>query len=72
MGRLDDALHEIKRAVTLVDDDAVIYEHLGEIYFEQRYVEKAKKAWRRSLELDPSNDELKQRVRDRGLDDSVL
>ena len=69
MGLLEEALVEIKRAVSLVDDDPVIFEHLGEIYFEQNHFDQAKEAWLHSLELDPSNAKLIERYRELGLGD---
>ncbi len=69
MGRLDDALKEINRAISLVGDDPVIFEHLGEIYFKQDRLEQAKDAWRRSLELDPNNQKLRDRLQTLGFGD---
>lgn len=68
-GMLAEALTEIKRAVSLVGDDPVIYEHLGEIYVQQKNMKDAREAWLRSLELDPSNEKLVQRFRDQGMGD---
>jgi tetratricopeptide (TPR) repeat protein len=68
-GLLAEALAEIKRAVSLVGDDPVIYEHLGEIYLKQQQVSEAREALVHSLELDPSNNKLMQRFRDLGLGD---
>ncbi len=59
----------MKRAVVLVGDDPVIYEHLGEIYLKQQLVTEGREALLHSLELDPSNDKLMQRFRDLGLGD---
>ncbi|MBX3326469.1 MAG: tetratricopeptide repeat protein [Nitrospira sp.] len=64
---LTEALHEIKKAVTLVGDDPVIYEHLGDVYMKQQKSTDARDAWLHSLELDPSNDKLLQRFREQGL-----
>lgn len=69
MGRLDEALTEIKRAVALVGDDPVIFEHLGEIYLKQNLQHDAREAWLHSLELDPSNAKLIERFRERGMGD---
>ncbi len=69
MGRLDDAKAEITKAATLVKDDPVIYEHLGEIYLKQNLRQEAKEAWLHSLELDPSNSKLIDRYKDRGFGD---
>ncbi len=72
MGRLDDAKAEITKAATLVKDDPVIYEHLGEIYLKQNLHQEAKEAWLHSLELDPSNSKLIDRYKDRGFGDPTL
>ncbi|GKS59408.1 hypothetical protein YTPLAS18_29350 [Nitrospira sp.] len=69
-GRLDEAMIELKKAVALVGDDPVIYEHLGEIYFMQNHRGEAKEAWLHSLELDPNNVKLLERFRDSGLNDA--
>ncbi len=68
-GLLAEALTEIKRAVALVGDDPVIYEHLGEIYMKQERMADAREAWLHSLELDPSNEKLLQRFREQGMGD---
>ena len=68
-GHLAEALTEIKRAVSLVGDDPVIYEHLGEIYVKQQNLSAAREAWLHSLELDPSNEKLFQRFREQGMGD---
>lgn len=70
-GLLAEALMEIKKAVALVGDDPVIYEHLGEIYLKQQKVSDARDAWLHSLEIDPSNDKLLQRFREQGLANSA-
>ncbi|HMS83107.1 MAG TPA: tetratricopeptide repeat protein [Nitrospira sp.] len=66
-GMLTEALTEIRKAVTMVGDDPVIYEHLGDIYMRQEKSSDARDAWLHSLELDPSNDKLLQRFREQGM-----
>ncbi len=66
VGRVAEALREIKRAAELVNDDPVIFEHLGEIYLTQDHHEEAQAAWRRSLTLDPKNEKLIKRFREVG------
>lgn len=68
-GLLTEALAQIKRAVALVGDDPVIYEHLGEIYVKQERLADAREAWLHSLELDPTNEKLFQRFREQGMGD---
>jgi tetratricopeptide (TPR) repeat protein len=72
MGRFDDAKAEITKAATLVKDDPVIYEHLGEIYLKQNLRPEAKEAWLHSLELDPSNAKLIDRYKEGGFGDPTL
>lgn len=68
-GLLTEALTEIKRAVALVGDDPVIYEHLGDIYAKQQRLSDAREAWLHALELDPSNNKLMERFREQGMGD---
>jgi tetratricopeptide (TPR) repeat protein len=68
-GLLKEALAEIRRAIELVGDDPVLFEHLGEIHHRLNQVTEAREAWLRSLELDPSNAKLIERYRERGLGD---
>lgn len=68
-GLLAEALTEMKRAVALVGDDPVIYEHLGEIFLKQQHLTDGREALLHSLELDPSNDKLMHRFRELGLGD---
>ncbi len=63
VGRVAEALREIQRAAELVQDDPVIFEHLGEIYLIQDHQDAAKAAWTRALELDPHNEKLIERFR---------
>ena len=71
VGRSAEALVAIDRALSLVSDDPVIFEHLGEIYLHREERENAQKAWARSIELDASNERLIQRFRDQGFGDPI-
>jgi len=66
VGRIEEALEMMQRAVALVPDDPVIYEHLGEIFLIREEREKAREAWIHSLQLDSTNEALKQRFRETG------
>ncbi len=68
-GLLTEALAQIRRAVALVGDDPVIYEHLGDIYAKQERLADAREAWLHALELDPSNLKLMDRFRELGMGD---
>ena len=71
VGRIDEALEMIQRALTLVADDPVIYEHLGEILLLRKEPEKARDAWIHSIQLDSTNEALKQRFRDTGFGEPI-
>ena len=66
VGKVAEALREIQRAAELVEDDPVIFEHLGEIYLIQEHRDAAKAAWTRALQLDPHNEKLIKRFREVG------
>jgi len=61
MARYEDALHELKRASEIVED-AVIYEHLGDVYRQLNDGIKAREAYEKALELDPSNNALMEKL----------
>jgi tetratricopeptide (TPR) repeat protein len=61
MGRLEDALRELEHACELVED-AVILEHLGDVYVELGRRGAALDAYMRALEMEPDNKELKSKI----------
>ncbi|MFQ5641504.1 MAG: tetratricopeptide repeat protein, partial [bacterium] len=65
-GMLQDAIDLLQKAVMSVPDDPVIHEHLGEVYLKNNRIELARKAWERSLELDPENNQLMLRYKEAG------
>ncbi len=60
-GKFREALKELERASLLLED-AVIYDHLGDAYFKLNNLEKAKINWQKSLELDPKQDKVKEKI----------
>ena len=50
-GKSKQALVEIKKAMIYTSPDPVIYDHLGDIYFDLKNYEEAEKAWKISLSL---------------------
>jgi Flp pilus assembly protein TadD len=63
-GRYSDAVRELRRAVELTrgKEDAVIYDHLGEAYLKAGDEPAALSAWEKALELDPTNESVRQKV----------
>ena len=69
LGKMNEALVELKRAASRIPDDPVIQEHLGEVYLKKSLLEEAKEAWLTALELDPKNQKLVERYRTAGFGD---
>ncbi len=55
LGKLEAALENLLQAVTLNPDIAEAWNHLGDVYRKQELFEKAVPAYRRAIEMDPSN-----------------
>ncbi len=63
MGDLGQAEKYIKQAIDLMENaDAVIYDHLAEIYFAQGRVEDARRVWEQALALDPNNNDIREKL----------
>ncbi|MBI4392130.1 MAG: hypothetical protein HY575_09605, partial [candidate division NC10 bacterium] len=69
LGRLDEALRELLKAVQHGEkDDPTIRDHLGRVYFDKGLIREAIEQWERALTLDGGNEEIKKRLeRARGL-----
>ena len=63
VGKIQAAIKELERARLLLDDPEV-YEHLGTAYLKSGDKASARKNWRRSLELDPGQEQLKKKLHD--------
>jgi len=63
MGDLGQAEKYIKQAIDLMENaDAVIFDHLAEIYFAQGRVEDAHQVWEQALALDPTNNDIREKL----------
>lgn len=60
-GKVAEALKELKKAVTLMDDP-VIYDHLGEVYLKSGDIENARLNWQKALKLDPKQDKIQEKL----------
>ncbi len=57
-----EALDWLQKAVQQADQpDPTLYDHLGDIYAELKAFEKAREAWRKSVQLEP-NDQIKKKL----------
>ena len=63
-GMIPEALAQMERAASLVSDDPVILEHLGDVRLKAGKAELAVEAWRKALAITPDNAALKQKILD--------
>ncbi len=61
-GRTQEALKELEKAATLLDDPE-IYSHLGDVYFKMGDVNKAKNSWEKSLSMNPNQEKIKDKIK---------
>lgn len=57
MNLIDKAIEELEKAASKLSDP-VIYDHLGDSYFKKGLLDKASSVWNKSLELDPSKENV--------------
>jgi len=62
LGRFLEALKAIEEASLQLSEDAIIFEHLGEIHLALRNMEQARAAFERSLQLQPDNLDLRGKL----------
>ncbi|HEY6952814.1 MAG TPA: tetratricopeptide repeat protein, partial [Bacteroidota bacterium] len=60
--KYDEAERYIAKAVATGSASAVVNEHLGDVYFRLGSKDKAMKLWQHALEMDKSNQALKQKI----------
>jgi Tfp pilus assembly protein PilF len=63
-GKLQEAVKELQRASSLLEDP-VIYDHLGDAYFKLDDCENAKASWQKSLKLDPKQDNVEKKLKEK-------
>lgn len=62
LGRLEDARAQLERAIRIVGPDAVVHEHLGDVYKDLRLNQLAKDQYRMSLSIDQANGRVKAKL----------
>jgi tetratricopeptide (TPR) repeat protein len=62
LGRLLEALRVIEEASLELSDDAVIYEHLGDIHLALHNVKRARAAFEAALKLQPDNFAVREKL----------
>ncbi|MGB3341979.1 MAG: tetratricopeptide repeat protein [bacterium] len=62
MGEYEKALEDMERAASIVED-AVIFEHLGDVYIKLEKHDKAREAYKKALVYEPNSKELKTKIK---------
>ena len=62
LGGYRDAETYVKKAISKGEANAVVYEHLGDIYFKLAQKEKALEQWHAALKLDQNNTALREKI----------
>jgi tetratricopeptide (TPR) repeat protein len=63
MGNYEEAKKYIEKAVGISGSSAVLMEHLGDVYDAMRDYKNAKKYWEKALELNPNNQNIKEKLK---------
>jgi tetratricopeptide (TPR) repeat protein len=64
-GLYHEAIIQLERAASLVKEDPVILDHLGDAYFAASSKEKALEAWRQALQLQKLESGLRARIEEK-------
>lgn len=62
LGQYENALKYIKKSIEHREESPVVIEHLGDVYLKLGYPNEAKIYWRRALQMDNDNVELKDKI----------
>lgn len=62
LGKTELALEELKKAVNLIPDDPIVYEHLGDVYRALGNREEAERCYQQVLKMNPDNAAVKEKL----------
>jgi len=63
LGKYKEALEYQIKAIEASEADAILYDHMGDIYFALDRKTEALGNWGKALELDPDNDQIKEKMK---------
>ncbi|MCK4827263.1 hypothetical protein KA005_66650, partial [bacterium] len=61
-GMYQEAKVQLERAIELIKSDAIVFDHLGDVYKVLENDEKALLNWQKSLEIDSENKQVKDKI----------
>ena len=62
LGRYDEALVQMKKAVQTETEDPVVYDHQGDIYLALDKMDLARESWTKALELKPEDETIRNKL----------
>jgi tetratricopeptide (TPR) repeat protein len=62
LGQYQQAQEYIEKAIAAASASAVVYEHMGDVYFRMGNQQKAVTTWKKALEMDSTNEELRKKI----------
>jgi tetratricopeptide (TPR) repeat protein len=62
MGRYDEALVQMQKALKANEPDPTLYDHQGDIYMALNQIDMAHEYWNKALELKPDNDAIRAKL----------
>ena len=62
LGKYNEALEYQIKALEAQGDDAILLEHMGDIYFALNNIQQAQYHWEKALELNPDNESIKAKL----------
>jgi Tfp pilus assembly protein PilF len=62
-GDFENAIRYLENA-SVVIEDAEIFEHLGDVYFKTGSADQALKNWKKSLEIDPEREQVRDKIKE--------
>jgi Tfp pilus assembly protein PilF len=65
LGKYDDALTQMKKAIGPNTDDPLIYDHQGDIYSALKQDSLARESWEKALELNPDDQTIRAKLNPR-------
>jgi Tfp pilus assembly protein PilF len=65
MGKYDEALVQMQKALKTEQKDPILFDHVGDIYSALNNPAMAKENWSRALELDPNNETIRAKLNSR-------
>ncbi|SVC63571.1 uncharacterized protein METZ01_LOCUS316425, partial [marine metagenome] len=56
------ALDYIKQSIEIENDNAIVLEHLGDVYKSNNNISSAKTYWKKAFNINPGNEELEKKL----------